>query len=75
MSFTSHDYMEKRRYNQRFTIEGFLLEADRHYPRKKDDQTHHLSHLALFPSLTFRWFIFIAVALDIATLEIALHLF
>lgn len=68
-----HDSLKERRYYSELTPKGFLVKTEGNDIKSLDDQENHMPAWAPFPGLIARGVVFIAVALLIAALEIALH--
>ncbi|CAI7581658.1 unnamed protein product [Penicillium viridicatum] len=69
-----HDSLKERRYHSELTPKGFLIKTEGEDIRSLDNQESHKPAWAPFPGLIARGVIFIAVALLIMALEIALHI-
>lgn len=69
-----HDSLKERRYYSQLTPKGFLIKTEGDDIKSLDNQESHKPAWAPFPGLIARGVIFIAVALLIAALEIALHI-
>ncbi|KAJ9487637.1 hypothetical protein VN97_g5654 [Penicillium thymicola] len=72
-SYALHDSLKDRHYYSQLTPKGFLIKTEGNDSKSLDSQESHKPTWAPFPSLIARGVIFIAVALLIAALEIALH--
>ncbi|KAJ5425985.1 hypothetical protein N7465_001055 [Penicillium sp. CMV-2018d] len=70
----AHDSLKERRYYSELTPKGFLINTEGDDIKSLDNQESHRPAWAPFPGLISRGVIFIAVALLIAALEIALHI-
>ncbi|KUM62199.1 hypothetical protein ACN42_g4914 [Penicillium freii] len=69
-----NDSLKERRYYSELTPKGFLIKTEGEDIRSLDNQESHKPTWEPFPGLIARGVIFIAVALLIVALEIALHI-
>ncbi|KAJ5816436.1 hypothetical protein N7447_008669 [Penicillium robsamsonii] len=69
-----HDSLKERRYYSQVAPKGFLIKTEGNNHITLDDQETQIPAWAPFPDLIARVVIFIAIALLIAALEIALHI-